>query len=333
MKRKNYGLLLAALLLFQAQYLTAQVRSVEAIGITVTDLDRSVKFYTEVLKFQLVSEKEMAGEEVESLFNVFGARIRVATLKLGEERIELTDYLTPGGRKIPEDAKSNDLIFQHIAIVVSDMDSAYRWLRQNHVQQVSTGPQTLPPSIPEAAGVKAFYFQDPDGHNLEVIYFPSDKGQTKWHQPKGKLFLGIDHTAIGVRHSGSSHLFYQQLLGLEKKGESWNHGTEQEHLNNVEKASLHISGYRSAAGPGVEFLEYLQPGPGREFPAETRSDDIWSWYTIMKVEDVNSFFALCQRSDVRIISKGITEIKADSRSVFKGFLIRDKDGHAILVKQ
>src|SRR5687768_621039 len=120
----RYIVLIPALCIF---YLAGfgQITKVDAISITVKDMDRSLKFYTEVLGFKKVSYTEVAGEEYEKLQGIFGLRTRIARLQLGEEFIELTDYLTSGGRSIPEDQKSNDLFFQHIAIVVSDMDKAY----------------------------------------------------------------------------------------------------------------------------------------------------------------------------------------------------------------
>ena len=42
-------------------------------------------------------------------------------------------------------------------------------------------PQLLPKTIPNAAGIRAFYFRDPDGHPLEMLQFPPDKGDPKWH--------------------------------------------------------------------------------------------------------------------------------------------------------
>src|SRR5262249_8248837 len=150
----------------------------------------------------------------------------IVRMQLGDEFIELTDYLTSGGRPIPQDAKSNDLIFQHVAIVVSDMEKAYEHLRKFNVEYVSNMPQTLPKSIPQAEGIQAFYFHDPDNHNLELIHFPKGKGQVKWQASNGKIFLGIDHTAIGVSNSQESDKFYAALLGLERKGDSWNKGIE-----------------------------------------------------------------------------------------------------------
>jgi catechol 2,3-dioxygenase-like lactoylglutathione lyase family enzyme len=311
----------------------SQARKVEAIGITVSDMETSLRFYTEVLQFQKISDEEVYGPYWEKLFGVFGAHLRIARLQLGEETIELVDYLTTGGRSIPEFTSSNDLSFQHIAIVVSNMDSAYRILRKFNISHVSTSPQTLPLSIPEAAGIRAFYFQDPDRHNLEIIYFPKGKGQEKWQKKTNKIFLGIDHTAIGVSKTEQSHQFYQGMIGFEKKGESWNKGSEQEHLNNVEGASLHITGYRSMAGPGVEFLEYIIPGPGRKYPSDTRSDDIWNWYTIVYVDNATSLYTQFKNSSSWLVSRELVEIKLNGSIIQRSFIVRDPDGHAILIRE
>src|SRR3990172_9730606 len=137
---------------------TPLVTAVDSIGLTVSDLDRSVEFYSKVLAFEKVSETEVAGKEHERLHGVFGLRLRTARMRLGDEFIELTEYLAPKGRPAPVDARSNDRWFQHIAIIVSDMDRAYTWLRQNKVQHASSGPQRLPDWNRNAAGIKAFYF-------------------------------------------------------------------------------------------------------------------------------------------------------------------------------
>jgi catechol 2,3-dioxygenase-like lactoylglutathione lyase family enzyme len=295
-------------------------------------MDRSLKFYTEALGFKKISDQEYKGDNYEKLEGVFGLNIRVARLQLGNEFIELTDYLTTGGRSIPEDAKSNDLFFQHIAIVVSDMDKAFQQVKKYNVEFVSTSPQTLPKSIPAAEGIKAFYFHDPDDHNLELIFFPKGKGEEKWQQSNGKIFLGIDHTAIGVSSTGNSHKFYNELLGIERKGDSWNKGKEQEHLNNVEGASLHITGYRAAAGPGIEFLQYVDPGPGKTYPADSRADDIWHWQTTLIVDDATVVYNKLMSEGYKFVSKEL--VHQNSNGVHtRSFIVRDPDGHAILIKE
>ena len=311
--------------------LTAQVKQVATIGITVSNMDKSVTFYTEVLGFKKISDTELYGEQYEQLQGIFGLRMRVVRMQLGDEQIELTDYITSGGRSVPENAMSNDLMFQHIAIVVNDMNKAYAALRKHMVMHVSTGPQTIPASNIAAAGVKAFYFHDPDMHNLELIYFPKGKGQPKWQIIKGKLFMGIDHTAIAVSNTDNSLKFYEGLLGIMRKGDSWNMGMEQAHLNFVEGASLHITGLRAPNGPGIEFLEYLKPGPGKPYPADTRTDDLWYWQTRLVVDDANLLYTKLQAAGYTFISKGIVSLQTKAHKRFNAFIVRDADGHAMLV--
>lgn len=310
----------------------AQVTKVEAIGLTVKDMNRSQKFYEEVLGFKKVSDNEFSGTTYENLEGLFGINIRVVRMQLGDEFIELTDYLTTGGRSIPEDQRSNDLFFQHIAIVVSDMEKAFEHLKKFNVEHVSTSPQTLPATNVAAAGIKAFYFHDADDHNLELIYFPKGKGNLKWQASNGKIFLGIDHTAIAVSSTENSQKFYQDILGIERKGDSWNFGTEQEHLNNVEGASLHITGYRAASGPGVEFLQYLKPGPGKKYPADTRADDLWFWQTTLITEDAAALYNKLKISGYAFVSKELVHMHTGNTHTIS-FIVKDPDGHAMLIKE
>src|SRR6184192_4509312 len=146
-------LLLCLLIIALSSIAATATVSVESIGMTVSDMDRAVEFYS-ALTFQKISDVEVLGEEFEHLEGVFGARMRIVRMQLGNEYLDLTQYLAPPGRPIPADSRSNDLWFQHVAIVVRDMDQAFEKLRALKVQFVSTGPQTLPPSIKAAAGIK-----------------------------------------------------------------------------------------------------------------------------------------------------------------------------------
>ncbi len=91
--------------------ISAQVERVDAPGITVKDMNTSLSFYTQVLGFKKISDKELSGEPYEKLEGIFGLHSRVVRLQLGDEQIELTDYLTSGGRSVLEDARPNDLSF------------------------------------------------------------------------------------------------------------------------------------------------------------------------------------------------------------------------------
>jgi catechol 2,3-dioxygenase-like lactoylglutathione lyase family enzyme len=304
--------------------------SVESIGMTVGDMDRSVEFYS-ALTFQKISEVEVLGDQYEHLEGVFGARMRIVRMQLGNEYVDLTEYLTPRGRPIPVDSRSNDLWFQHIAIVVRDMDQAFEKLRALKVQFVSTAPQTLPPSIPAAAGIKAFYFRDPDQHNLEIIYFPPGKGDPRWQGKTDKLFLGIDHTAIGIANTDASLKFYRDLLGFRKAGESENFGTEQEHLNQVFGAHLRITGMRTSSGPGVEFLEYLTPRDGRPRPAGVHANDIVHWQAMMATDDIDLVVKKLRDAHASFVSSGVIVMPKDKTGYSKGALVSDPDGHDVLL--
>jgi catechol 2,3-dioxygenase-like lactoylglutathione lyase family enzyme len=305
-------------------------RAVEVVGMTVADMDRSVAFFSKVLSFEKVSDVEVAGEAFEHLQGVFGARARVVRMKLGDEQIELTEFLAPRGRSIPEGLRSNDRTFQHVAIIVSDMAKAYRWLRENKVEHASTGPQRLPQYTKAAAGIEAFYFKDPDGHALEILAFPPDKGHAKWHQAGGKLFLGIDHTAIVVSDTDASLRFYRDLLGLSVAGESENHGPEQEHLNNVFGARLRITGLRaSGGGPGIEFLEYLSPRDGRAAPSDVKANDVIHWQTTLATSDAASAARRLVAGNAAFVSPGAVGLPDASLGFRKAALVRDPDGHAV----
>lgn len=310
-----------------------RVTAVEAPGLTVSDMDRSIAFFSRVLTFEKVADVEVAGEAYEHLHGVFGLRMRVVRMKLGDEQIELVEYLAPRGRPVPDDARSNDRSFQHVAIIVSDMEKAYRVLRENKVQHASTGPQRLPDWNKNAGGIEAFYFKDPDGHALEILRFPPDKGAPKWKKPTDRLFLGIDHTAIAVGDTDSSLGFYRDTLGLAVAGGAENYGTEQEHLNNVFGARLRITALRAAGGPGIELLEYLAPRDGRPYSPDLKPNDLAYWQTTLAATDVVTAARELFAARVLFISPGEVALPDASLGFAKGLLIRDPDGHAMRVVQ
>jgi catechol 2,3-dioxygenase-like lactoylglutathione lyase family enzyme len=255
--------------------------------------------------------------------------MRVVRMRLGGEAIELTEYLTPRGRPVPADSRSHDRWFQHVAIIVSDMDRAYARLRRFRVQHASTGPQLLPETIPAAAGIRAFYFRDPDGHPLEILQFPPDKGDPKWRRTGGRLFLGIDHTAIVVQDTRASLAFYRDVLGFRVAGESVNFGIEQERLNNVQGARLRITGLRAPAGPGIEFLEYLNPQDGRPFPLDERANDLVHWQTTVRVPDARGAASVLRRGRFRLISPEAVGLPDTALGFRQGVRVRDPDGHVV----
>jgi catechol 2,3-dioxygenase-like lactoylglutathione lyase family enzyme len=305
------------------------VTAVDAVGFTVSDMDRAVAFYTGVLPFVKTADHELSGRPYELLSGLFGARSRVVRLRLGTEDIELTEFLAPKGRPIPPDVRANDRGFQHVAIVVSDISKAYDLLRAHHVEHASTGPQRLPDWNPNAGGIRAFYFRDPDRHFLEIISFPSGKGSSRWQEATRDLFLGIDHTAIVVDDTDASLRFYRDTLGLQIAGESENYDTEQEHLNNVFGARLRITSLHARQGPGVELLEYLAPRDGRPIPADQRANDIAHWQTTLVVARLDSLMSVARDHRISLVSPGPVDAAMLQTGFRSGSLARDPDGHAV----
>lgn len=310
----------------------ALVTAVERVEIAVEDLERSRAFF-ETLGFSVVGREALSGSNVARSLGVKGVRLERLELALGSEHIALLQYLSPSdGRPLPPDTRGNDLWFQHLAIVVSDMNEAYGWLHKNHVAQVSTTPQKLPSWNSAAAGIEAYYFVDPDGHHLELIHFPKGKGDPRWQTsprctrtPRDLCaFLGIDHTAITVQDTEQSLSYYRDRLGFRVAGSSENYGPEQEHLNGVFGAHLRITALRAAEGPGIELLEYLAPRGGRLAPTDARANDIAQFQVVVRASSTSKVRGATVQAGGRDLAGS-----ADTREA----LVRDRDGHALFVRE
>jgi catechol 2,3-dioxygenase-like lactoylglutathione lyase family enzyme len=314
----------------------ARAGTVESVGMTVGDLERAVAFYTDALSFELVAQWEESGESYERLYGVFGARVKAARLELGREALELRQFIAPQGRPIPNDTRSNDRWFQHVAIIVSDMTRAYDRLRAHGVVHGSTAPQTLPAWNRDAGGIAAFYFRDPDGHHLEVLQFPPDKGDARW-QEKDALFLGIDHTAIVVASTDDSVRYYRDTFGMRIAGTAENHGAEQERLNHVFGVRLRITALRADDGIGVELLDYLAPRTGRPMPLDTSANDLWHWQITFAHAELDAVDAAVKATSGRagapsFVSPGLVTV-AERGAPRRAMLLRDPDGHATLLRE
>lgn len=311
------------------------VSRVAMIGFTVADMDRSIAFYTDVLDFEKTADVRVLGPAYEQLEGLFAANARVVHLQLGDQIVELTQYIAPpDSRPIPVPSHSNDLWFEHMAIVVSDMDKAYAILQQHGVRQISPEPQTIPASNVPAAGIKAIKFRDPDGHDLELLWFPEGKGLAQWHKGGNRLFLGIDHTAITIADTDTSLGFYRDLLGMKVGGGSFNTGITQEYLDGTEGARVRVTAMvPSEVPPHVEFLQYEPPSGGRPMPADTQSNDLWHWQTTLVVPDVEAAANSLRAGGVRFISPEVVTLPDATLGFSKAVMVRDPDGHAMRLVQ
>ena len=139
-------------------------------GITVSNLERSLEFWQNVLGFEFSHRAHQTGERVEQITGVKGAELNLAVVKApGGHKIELLEYLAPPDRKRDASLRPCDVDHVHVALVVDDLDAilekvaASGWKAAGEPQALTTGPN---------AGKRVVYVRDPDGTTIEFMQMP-----------------------------------------------------------------------------------------------------------------------------------------------------------------
>jgi catechol 2,3-dioxygenase-like lactoylglutathione lyase family enzyme len=140
-------------------------------SLVVSDMERSLGFYRDLLGLEVVIDTEMQGEMLDKEVALEGSHIRVVELKVGGANVflELLQYFAPSGKPFPEDFRCADVGAPHIAFVVPDIAAAHRLLTEAGVRF------TWPPQDVDAgafAGSKTAYCYDPDGMVAELWEMP-----------------------------------------------------------------------------------------------------------------------------------------------------------------
>lgn len=150
------------------------IRGIDHINLVVADLERSVKFYTEVLGFRKTADVFMEGEWIEAIVGLRGVKGLVAFVEPpgGGLRLELLQYVAPAGVTLPENSRANTLGLRHIAFRVEDIRGMAAKLRAAGVTLFSD-PVRVPAGVVKfVAGEKTLvYFLDPDGVILELAEY------------------------------------------------------------------------------------------------------------------------------------------------------------------
>jgi glyoxylase I family protein len=137
-------------------------------GITVSNLERSLVFWRDVLGFELSHRTHQFGELASEITGVPGAEIKLALLKAPGHKIELLEYLAPADRQCV-DLRPCDVGSVHIALTVDDLDAVLTviaksgWKAPGKPQTLSTGPN---------AGKRVAYVRGPDGATIELMQPP-----------------------------------------------------------------------------------------------------------------------------------------------------------------
>jgi glyoxylase I family protein len=147
-----------------------RILAADHTGITISNLERSLAFWHDVLGFELSHTAHQTGEMAREITGVAGAEIKLAVVKApGGHRIELLEYLAlPDHKHV--DLRPCDVGFVHVALIVDDLDAilsainASGWKAAGKPQTLQSGPN---------AGKRVVYVRDPDGTTIEFMELPS----------------------------------------------------------------------------------------------------------------------------------------------------------------
>ena len=285
------------------------------------DLERALAFHRDALGFR-VGAANAAPPAWTLLPGLCDTAPRCAYLSLGAQTLVLTEF--PNAAPYPKEYASNDLCFQHCAVVVDDMHAACdRVMRHGATPITRDGPQTLPPST---GSVTAFKFRDPDGHPLELIAFPNGAGDPVWQSARTDgPTSGIDHSAISVADVTCSVLFYE-LLGLHVAARGVNRGVEQDRLDDLVDVEVDVVALEGTVRtPHLELLGYRRP-PGRTNAS-------------IRLAAIAVDRPIWQANNVDVLLGALTDGDFTDAIVASGFiggatvaLLRDPDGHVLVLR-
>ena len=302
----------------------SSVGQLSRIELICGDPERLANFYQDAFGFERTGRLSIDEPAFAELIGIAGARTSGVTLRLVQQTISLV-AIEPPGKPYPPDVAGCNLLFQHLAIVVADMRSAFaRLAAVAGWTAISTGgPQLLPES---SGGVTAFKFRDPEGHPLELLAFPQSAVPIEWQQVLPSVCLGIDHSAISVSNNVASVAFYREL-GLSRSGGSLNIGPEQSKLDAVPHAVVDVTSLAlpRRSTPHVELLSY-QGDFGERRNAQGINDRT-ATRLVFEVDSADGLAALCARHPTHVLSGPVTFADGSSRA-----MLRDPDGHLICLE-
>ncbi len=150
------------------------ISAIDHINIVVSDLERSVKFYTELLGFKEINRVHLEGEWIEDIVGLKGVAADVVFIVAPEEepKIELLCYKSPTGDQVPVNSLANTIGLRHIAFRVDDIQAASEKLKAAGVKLLSE-PIAVPATLMAQNPVRKTlcYFHDPDGVLLEIAEY------------------------------------------------------------------------------------------------------------------------------------------------------------------
>ncbi len=145
----------------------ARITGVDHVGVTVSDVDRSLGFWRDLLGLGVTGRGVVEWEHLDQLVALPGTKIEWCELALpGGGKVELAQYHRPVGDAVPP-GEENEPGRSHVSLLVDDLTEMLAMLRSNGVRARTDDPVDIPLGAYE--GGKAAYVFDPDGVELELI--------------------------------------------------------------------------------------------------------------------------------------------------------------------
>jgi catechol 2,3-dioxygenase-like lactoylglutathione lyase family enzyme len=140
------------------------------VGITVNDLDRSIKFWVELTGGRPSEPKLVDAPHLSELLGYDKVRLRVATVAVSEAlTIELLQYISePAEPYEPGTAHPGNV---HVCFDVDDMAASWRHALRCGATPVGASPVVIPDG--PAAGGQLAYLRTVDGACVELRSMPS----------------------------------------------------------------------------------------------------------------------------------------------------------------
>lgn len=154
-----------------------RVTGVNHVGVTVKNLEESIRFYCEMLGFTLISRQDVSLDYIFRIVSVPGTRlIRIAFLEIpGGTVLELLEY--EGTERLSGSCRPCDYGSGHMCLFVSHIDELHHRLREQGVKFRSDAPVEV--TAGRNKGAKIIYMMDPDGYIVELLEPPNeDKSNT-----------------------------------------------------------------------------------------------------------------------------------------------------------
>ena len=145
----------------------ARVTGVDHVGVTVSDVARSLGFWRDLLGLEVLGRGTVEWEHLDRLVALEDTRIEWCELALpGGGKVELSRYHRPVGAPVVP-GEENEPGRSHLSLLVDDLAEMLATLRAAGVPARTEEPVEIP--VGAYAGGKAAYVFDPDGVELELI--------------------------------------------------------------------------------------------------------------------------------------------------------------------